>query len=79
MAAVYSGMQQPQSWLTLSKNERWRMTLFPLLAEISRCRDKNKLLDLMSLRLQIISALLKFVFDTKRFPEAKVDKAFYEI
>ena len=39
-------MKPPQSWLSLSETERWRMVLFPLQAAISKCRENDLLKDL---------------------------------
>ena len=55
------------------------MVLFPLQADISKCRSKELLQDLIAVRIEILFALLNYVFDTKRFPDAKVDKTFYEL
>ena len=61
------------------KSERWRMTLFPLQAEISRTRDKDVLERLMAARKEVLFELLKYVFKTKRFEEEREDRSFYEL
>ena len=77
--AAYRRMTPPQSWLTLSETERWQRVLFPLQADISKCRSKEVLQDLIAVRIEILFALVNYVFETKRFPETKVDKTFYEL
>ena len=78
VAAEYECMEDPQEWLTLSETERWQMTLFPLQQELSRTRDSEEQEVLMSKRLRIIRALLKYVQDTKRFEEPEIDTSYYE-
>ena len=79
VAAEYDCMDSPQEWLTLSEAERWQMTLFPLQRELSRTRDSEEQAVLMSKRLRIIRALLKYVNDTKRFAEPEIDLSYYEL
>ena len=53
------------------------MVLFPMQADILKCRTYELLQDLIAVRMKILFALVNYVFETRRFPETNVEKAFY--
>ena len=78
VAAVYRSLDN-MPWLSFSESERWRMVLFPLQAEISAAVSDEERDAKMAVRVTVLFALLRFVERTGRFPEKKVNKAFYEL